>query len=166
MGRKVFTILSAISLAALLCIVLLAYPHGGPAGRLIIIKQPDLVRISFKYANATYAISGQTGPMYTPGGAVDRDKDVWSGLYFEVWRARRGLQTTWYVWIPCYALVLVAGTLPACWIMSNARSRRRLALRREQGLCLHCGYDLTGNVSGICPECGQPIPQSQRNANV
>ena len=28
------------------------------------------------------------------------------------------------------------------------------------GLCYKCGYDLTGNVSGVCPECGQPI-QSQ-----
>jgi hypothetical protein len=26
--------------------------------------------------------------------------------------------------------------------------------RQEDGLCRHCGYDLTGNVSGVCPECG------------
>ena len=26
--------------------------------------------------------------------------------------------------------------------------------RRAKGLCVHCGYDLTGNVSGVCPECG------------
>ena len=24
-------------------------------------------------------------------------------------------------------------------------------------LCTICGYDLTGNVTGICPECGRPI---------
>jgi rubrerythrin len=24
-------------------------------------------------------------------------------------------------------------------------------------LCSYCGYDLTGNVSGVCPECGKPI---------
>ena len=24
-------------------------------------------------------------------------------------------------------------------------------------LCAYCGYNLTGNVSGICPECGEPI---------
>jgi hypothetical protein len=24
-------------------------------------------------------------------------------------------------------------------------------------LCLTCGYDLTGNVSGICPECGKVV---------
>ena len=26
--------------------------------------------------------------------------------------------------------------------------------RREHGLRLTCGYDLTGNISGVCPECG------------
>ena len=26
--------------------------------------------------------------------------------------------------------------------------------RRMRGLCIHCGYDLTGNVSSRCPECG------------
>ena len=26
--------------------------------------------------------------------------------------------------------------------------------RRERGQCLQCGYDLRGNVSGVCPECG------------
>ena len=25
----------------------------------------------------------------------------------------------------------------------------------EAGLCYHCGYNLTGNVTGICPECGE-----------
>ncbi|UCC32455.1 MAG: hypothetical protein JSU86_09270 [Phycisphaerales bacterium] len=29
--------------------------------------------------------------------------------------------------------------------------------RREEGLCITCGYNLTGNVSGICPECGTTI---------
>jgi hypothetical protein len=24
----------------------------------------------------------------------------------------------------------------------------------EPNSCHHCGYDLTGNVSGTCPECG------------
>lgn len=32
--------------------------------------------------------------------------------------------------------------------------------RREypEGACQTCGYNLSGNVSGICPECGTPIP--------
>ena len=28
-------------------------------------------------------------------------------------------------------------------------------------LCKQCGYNLTGNVSGICSECGRPIERTQ-----
>ena len=30
-------------------------------------------------------------------------------------------------------------------------------LRRHRGLCLACGYSLTGNESGVCPECGTAV---------
>jgi hypothetical protein len=29
--------------------------------------------------------------------------------------------------------------------------------RKRTGLCAKCGYCLTRNISGVCPECGQPI---------
>lgn len=29
--------------------------------------------------------------------------------------------------------------------------------RRRQGLCLKCGYDLTGNITGRCSECGETL---------
>ena len=32
-------------------------------------------------------------------------------------------------------------------------------MRRREGLCVRCGYDLTGNVSGTCPECGTVVPR-------
>ena len=41
-----------------------------------------------------------------------------------------------------------------CW-----RCNRRY--RRERGLCERCAYDLTGNTSGVCPECGTPIPAGE-----
>ena len=28
-----------------------------------------------------------------------------------------------------------------------------------EGICHRCGYDLTGNTSGICPECGSRIAE-------
>jgi hypothetical protein len=37
------------------------------------------------------------------------------------------------------------------------RRRRREARLRRLGRCLQCEYDLTGNVSGICPECGVAV---------
>ncbi len=32
--------------------------------------------------------------------------------------------------------------------------------RFPAGHCQKCGYDLTGNVSGRCPECGTPVPDT------
>jgi hypothetical protein len=57
---------------------------------------------------------------------------------------------------------LVGGTV-AFFVVRYDLVRRRAALRalrerlRELGVrvCLHCGYNLTGNVSGVCPECGE-----------
>lgn len=28
----------------------------------------------------------------------------------------------------------------------------------RHGLCIACGYDLRGNESGVCPECGTDVP--------
>jgi hypothetical protein len=54
---------------------------------------------------------------------------------------------TWddYVWIPLWIPLVMAGVLTAL-LWWRARPAR-------PGHC-RCGYDLTGNVSGRCPECG------------
>lgn len=36
-------------------------------------------------------------------------------------------------------------------------TRRRKRRRRKRGLCVKCGYDLRGNESGVCPECGEKV---------
>lgn len=35
--------------------------------------------------------------------------------------------------------------------------RHQFPFEQRGRFCARCGYDLTGNVSGICPECGEPI---------
>ncbi len=35
--------------------------------------------------------------------------------------------------------------------------------RPEAGKCNDCGYNLTGNVSGVCPECGMEVAGEQPN---
>ena len=40
--------------------------------------------------------------------------------------------------------------------MAFIRGPLRRYRRRKHGLCLACAYDLTGNKSGVCPECGEP----------
>jgi hypothetical protein len=52
--------------------------------------------------------------------------------------------------VPVWPLSLLFAALPA------ARLYRRLHRRHPLGLCPRCGYNLTGNVSGVCPECGSP----------
>ncbi len=49
----------------------------------------------------------------------------------------------------------VLGGLAAMILLLRYRSRRRF--RRRTGLCMACGYDLTGNASGACPECGRAM---------
>jgi ABC-type ATPase with predicted acetyltransferase domain len=39
------------------------------------------------------------------------------------------------------------------WRRKVARKDRRLASRQ----CIVCGYDLTANTSGVCPECGSNV---------
>jgi hypothetical protein len=39
------------------------------------------------------------------------------------------------------------------------RRERCIQNRRAAGRCCGCGNDLTGNVSGTCPECGLRIPK-------
>jgi hypothetical protein len=47
---------------------------------------------------------------------------------------------------------VVAIAVGAIAIILDARGKRP-----DPNLCVHCSYDLTANVSGICPECGNAI---------
>jgi hypothetical protein len=44
------------------------------------------------------------------------------------------------------------------WITAVRWRRER---RHAAKVCVTCGYSLTGNVSGICPECGTPVRTSE-----
>ncbi len=49
------------------------------------------------------------------------------------------------------ALAVVMAYVPARMIYMGLRWERLVDDGRH---CVYCGYDLTGNVSGLCPECG------------
>ncbi len=46
------------------------------------------------------------------------------------------------------------------WAWLFVRLRNRLFERQPGHHCPECGYDLTGNVSGRCPECGTLVPDA------
>ena len=58
------------------------------------------------------------------------------------------------IYMPTWAPVVVFGTYP---VLAFIRGPLRRWRRRRKGWCVHCGYNLTGNVSGVCPECGERI---------
>jgi hypothetical protein len=60
-----------------------------------------------------------------------------------------GAWNPWGVYLPLWVPFIMA-VAPTGWLWW--RDRRRI----PAGHCRKCGYDLTGNVSGRCPECGVP----------
>ena len=53
-----------------------------------------------------------------------------------------------FVLVPLW-LPFIACAIPTAWLWMRDR-------HRHPGHCENCGYDLTGNLSGRCPKCGEP----------
>ena len=74
-----------------------------------------------------------------------RDMDAGFAIY------RRVTQVSVPLWMPMAVIAL-----PTLW------SFWRIRVRERRGHCRTCLYDLTDNVSGICPECGTAVPEQVR----
>lgn len=57
-------------------------------------------------------------------------------------------------WRMFVALFALSPAFPLLWAWIYVRSLNALFRRLRAGHCGACGYDLTGNLSGRCPECG------------
>jgi len=57
------------------------------------------------------------------------------------------------LWMPFAAVAIPTAVL---W----RRDRRP----PRKGHCPHCGYNLKGNESGVCPECSTPVPKQETTA--
>lgn len=64
----------------------------------------------------------------------------------------------WMLIVPAAGLVFLSLFLTSASILLLGRIRRgRQANAAGMNLCAQCGYSLTGNVSGRCPECGTVV---------
>ncbi len=70
--------------------------------------------------------------------------------------ATRGMG--WWISIPLWIPFLVFAS-PTVYLFQ--RNRHHIS----PGHCQNCGYNLTGNVSGVCPECGERIWDGPRKSN-
>jgi hypothetical protein len=57
----------------------------------------------------------------------------------------------------CYGVAAASLAFATRFLVRAIKDRTDTrAYRLRHGLCLPCGYNLTGNLSGTCPECGSP----------
>lgn len=114
------------------------------------------------------------GGLYWPGQEAQRQGIGfgWGGFYFhhEVMmqeppcRDRMGLPpvdrdarfpvATWNLRLPLLPMALLFAAYP---VIAFIRGPARRWRRRRKGLCVKCGYDLTGLPEPRCPECGSSI---------
>ena len=112
---------------------------------------PDEVgRVSFQLGPEADGWSGDSGLLTAP----------WRPLHF-AWHYEAdppGFLSGrhWSLSVPAWLPAALFAILPAIWLWRWRRHRRAT----DDGMphCAKCDYNLTGNVSGICPECGTPIP--------
>ena len=57
-------------------------------------------------------------------------------------------------WFPL--ALIMPGVFGVIGVVRMIRAERAYLVRRQEGLCVNCGYDLRGTPSR-CPECGTPV---------
>jgi hypothetical protein len=173
MRRKIFSFISAMTLLLWAAMVLLwAWSHWRGDDFSYVSRSPSLPNQSYFLQSAEGAITFtrfvRTAPSlktYTSnslnmgfssrhwGGGIRRYSPPTNRLGFAV-NARSGPYGVQHDLVaPYYAIVSVMGVWPV--IVGWRRFKRRR--QKPAGHCLRCSYDLRGNESGICPECGTSV---------
>jgi len=82
-------------------------------------------------------------------------KRGWLGIYFMQFYTEPDIYINgWAIEAPFWFLLILLLSYPAIVFY---RGPLRLWQRRRKGLCLKCGYNLTGNTTGVCSECGEAV---------
>ena len=91
-----------------------------------------------------------------------KHRSFWQPYGWGVYPEGESFRKYWYMWllpefkrgVPVW-IPFLAFAVPTAFLWYRDR-------RPSKGHCQQCGYDLTGNVSGKCPECGSTVTDDGR----
>ena len=114
-----------------------------------------LYRSADRYCLRLRVVDGGAALLYDGGPEVFQMQNF-SVRAFGVVVESRASRRWHYIEVAASAWILMPllCTYPCALLIRGPIRRHR---RGKRGLCLKCGYNLTGNMSGVCPECGTKV---------
>ena len=163
MRRRLFNILAAVSLVLCLATAGMSASGFGDQGLGRWITNGDEVAFGFN-TECVWVRRAHVGLRLHIAHGVLGFEHTWEARV-RCAPAMQALASLWppppdvtdeYLRVPVWFVFLATATLPALWLWRYRRDRRL----RSDGMphCAKCDYNLTGNVSGICPDCGTAVP--------
>lgn len=127
-------------------------------GGLLRFERANYAEDAGGWNHVSYATPGGSPPgLWSEVYARDRDGGPLRRVgfaYAHIDYGKNGTMVRNAVYLPHWAAVVLLAVAPAVWV------RRFFAASPwKAGRCKSCGYDLTGNMSGICPECGAVVKE-------
>jgi hypothetical protein len=117
--------------------------------------------VPFFLAAAAVAAVVATHPARFPGSLLAATAGLTLGPFLFAIVEGLSPDDAWsFIPLPSRGLPLLV-LLPLAFTLHHRRARTRP--RFPSALCPHCAYNLTGNTSGTCPECGTPVQQSSNH---
>jgi len=120
----------------------------------------DFQAASFRVTLVVCAIDLQFERSSSPAGwtVIDNVSSKFNGLAY--WNP---VFTSSRVMVPFFHIGAVALLIAIACILPDFLRALREANRRWDNQCVDCGYSLTGNTSGVCPECGRMVLPTDRH---
>jgi hypothetical protein len=161
MTRQLLNVLTALSLLVCAAVLVLWVRSYGTTDRFDYQATTKLYSVlihmgTFQVAQVDRDSGSVSVGFYHHGASVRASATWWNDWHKPV--TTRGMfhfglvRGTYYrvLILPLWIALAAAAVPPILRVRLKLRSHARERL----GLCSTCGYDLTGNISGVCPECG------------